>query len=45
MQLVRIDYVLRDEQRLKTLVDRQQWRWDDDLGAWWLYGGLPAFEQ
>jgi hypothetical protein len=43
VQLVRINYVIDDEQRLKTLADRQEWRWDEDRTAWWLYTGLPKF--
>lgn len=43
VQLVRIDYVLEDEQRLKSLMDRQEWRWDADRVGWWLYTGLPKF--
>jgi hypothetical protein len=42
-QLVRIEYVLQDEQRVKTLSERQDWRWDKDDGAWWLHSGLPKF--
>jgi hypothetical protein len=40
---VRIDYVLEDEQRVKQVVDRQDWRWDADRQAWWLHSGLPDF--
>lgn len=43
VQLVRIDYVLEDEQRLKHLTDRQEWRWDDQRSTWWLHTALPAF--
>jgi hypothetical protein len=43
VQLVRIEYVLEDEQRLKSLMDRQEWRWDKDSTNWWLYTGLPKF--
>lgn len=44
VQLVRIDYVLEDEQRLKSLLDRQEWRWDQDRAGWWLATGLPKFD-
>jgi hypothetical protein len=44
VQLVRIDYVLQDEQRLKHLADRQEWRWDEHSGVWWLHSGLPKFD-
>ena len=43
VQLVRISYVLDDEQRLKNLADRQEWHWDEERTAWWLYSGLPKF--
>ena len=43
VQLVRISYVIDDEQRLKNLADRQEWRWDADRSAWWLHSGLPKF--
>ncbi|ESQ15902.1 MAG: hypothetical protein N838_07270 [Thiohalocapsa sp. PB-PSB1] len=43
VQRVRIEYVLEDEQRLKSLMDRQEWRWDEERVAWWLYTGLPEF--
>jgi hypothetical protein len=44
VQLVRIEYVLEDEQRLKDLMDRQEWRYDEDGAGWWLYTGMPAFD-
>jgi hypothetical protein len=43
VQLVRVSYVIDDEQRLKNLADRQEWRWDEERAAWWLYSGLPKF--
>ena len=44
VQLVRIEYVLEDQQRLKSLMDRQDWRWDADSAGWWLHSGMPKFE-
>ncbi len=44
-QLVRIEYVLRDRQRLESLVDRQEWRFEEDTKAWWLHSGLPKFKR
>jgi hypothetical protein len=44
VQLVRIEYVLNDRQRLESLADRQQWRYDDEMKAWWLHSGLPRFK-
>lgn len=43
VQLVQIDYVLEDRQRLEQLIDRQLWRYDEQSGAWWLESGLPRF--
>ena len=43
LRFARIDYVLQDEQRLKQVLDRQDWRWDDTRKAWLLHSGLPAF--
>jgi hypothetical protein len=43
VQLVRIEYVLEDEQRLRSVDDRQEWRWNADQRGWWLQSGLPAF--
>jgi hypothetical protein len=42
-QLVQIDYVLSDQQVLKSLADRQQWRYDEPRKSWWLHSGLPPF--
>lgn len=43
VQLVQIEYVIEDRQRLERLSDRQRWRYDPENGAWWLESGLPAF--
>jgi len=43
VRLVRVDYVLEDEQRVKQVIDRQDWRWDDRRKVWLLHSGLPAF--
>lgn len=43
VQLVQIDYVLKDQQRLEQLADQQRWRYDPATGAWWLDSGLPSF--
>lgn len=44
-QLVRIEYVLRDRQRVESLTDRQTWRYDKAESRWWLDSGLPAFPE
>lgn len=43
VQLVQIDYVIEDRQRLERLTDRQRWRYDAAYEAWWLESGLPDF--
>lgn len=43
VQLVQIDYVLEDRQRLERVSDRQRWRYDEQSKAWWLESGLPVF--
>lgn len=43
-QVVQINYVDEDVQRMHGLVDRQVWRYAPDEHRWWLYSGLPAFE-
>jgi hypothetical protein len=43
-QVVRIDYLHEDVQRIHTLTDRQQWRYEPATKTWWLYSGLPGFE-
>lgn len=43
-QIVVIDYLFEDDQIVKRLTDRQVWRWDDPMGAWWLHSGLPRFK-
>ena len=44
VQQVRIEYVLKNRQVLKSLTDRQEWRWDDEGSTWWLHSGLPEFD-
>jgi hypothetical protein len=41
IQIVRIDYLNEDTQVVKSLTDRQLWRWDDRQGIWSLASGLP----
>lgn len=42
-QIARIEYVLQDRQQLRTLSDRQQWRYEQETGDWWLMSGMPEF--
>jgi hypothetical protein len=41
IQVVRIDYLNEDTQVVRSLTDRQLWRWDDGQGTWHLSSGLP----
>lgn len=43
-QIVRIDYVLHDRQRLQSLSELQQWHYDKNASRWWLTSGMPAFK-
>jgi hypothetical protein len=43
-QIVQIDYLHQDVQRMKSLSDRQKWRYDPTTKTWWLYSGLPVFK-
>jgi len=43
-QMVQIEYVLRDQQVIHKLSDRQDWRYDTETETWWLHTKLPAFK-
>lgn len=43
-QSAKIDYYYDDRNVLKSLVDRQVWRYDSNLKNWWLTSGLPKFQ-
>lgn len=43
-QVARIEYVLNDRQRLLSLADRQEWRYEEEAKSWWLHSGLPKFK-
>jgi hypothetical protein len=42
-QVAHIEYIQDDVQRMRSISDRQQWRWDPDAGTWWLHSGIPDF--
>lgn len=42
-QVVRIEYVHKDTQRLRSLSDRQIWSYDKKATAWWLQSEVPRF--
>jgi uncharacterized protein YceK len=43
-QIVHIEYVFKDVQRVHSLTDRQQWRYDPENKSWWLHSGVPEFK-
>lgn len=43
-QVVQIEYLHEDRQRVRRMTDRQAWRYDEGSGNWWLHSGLPPFE-
>lgn len=43
IQVVRIEYVREDEQRVQVILDRQRWRYDPEQQTWWLVSPLPSF--
>ena len=42
--VVAIDYVVRDSMRVYKVVDRQQWKYDDDRDRWYLITPLPTLK-
>jgi hypothetical protein len=42
-QVVEIRYVLTDEQRVRKLYDKQEWRHDPEANQWSLYSPFPDF--
>ncbi|MCG6861204.1 MAG: hypothetical protein LJE70_08015 [Chromatiaceae bacterium] len=43
-QVVRIEYVHKDVQQLRSLSDRERWVYDEATSNWWLDSGVPSFE-
>lgn len=41
--VVQINYYDEDRMKEVTLMDRQTWKYDAELGQWFLYSPLPAF--
>jgi len=42
-QVARIEYVLKDVQRVRSLASRQLWHYEKTTNRWWLMSGLPDF--
>ena len=43
LQVVEIQYVLRDRQRLRKVYDKQEWRFDVEQKVWRLHSPFPEF--
>jgi len=43
LQVVEVEYVLQDSQRLRKLVDEQEWRHDPEANKWLLHSPFPDF--
>lgn len=43
-QSVRIDYVLKDRQILRSLVDKQLWHWVEEESTWQRANPIPGFK-
>ncbi len=41
LQTVQIELIDRSTQTVRTIVDRQRWRYDETAKTWWLESGLP----
>ncbi len=44
-QTVQIELIDRATQSVRTIVDRQRWRYDETAQIWWLETGLPDLNQ
>ena len=42
-QVVHLEYVLADEQVVRRLTLRQDWRYDEQARTWWLHSAPPDF--
>ena len=43
-QSVRIDYVLKDRQVLRSFIDKQLWQWSDEESTWQRANPVPEFK-
>jgi len=43
-QVARIEYVHKDVQMVRSLSDRQLWRYEKATNSWWLESGVPEFK-
>ncbi len=42
-QTVHISYHLADSPRVRKLIDRQKWEYDEEAKRWWLVSDMPQF--
>jgi hypothetical protein len=45
MQFAEIEFVNRHTQTSSALLDREQWRYDEEAKRWWLVSGLPDLDR
>lgn len=43
-QSVQIELIDRATQTVRTIVDHQRWRYDEESETWWLASGLPKLD-
>lgn len=43
-QIVKIEYVLRDQQIVRKISDHQHWHFDTETKTWWLHTRMPQFK-
>lgn len=44
LQVVQIDLIVRANQTMRRIIDRQRWRYDPAAKTWWLMSGLPDLD-
>jgi hypothetical protein len=44
LQVVEIELINNHTQAVRSIVDRQQWRFDPEQKRWWLMTGLPKLD-
>lgn len=45
MQVVEIQYVVNDTQRVRSILDHQEWHYQPDKNIWQLHSPWPSFSQ
>lgn len=44
LQTVQIEIIDRSTQSVRTIVDRQRWRFDPEAQQWWIESGMPDLD-